>query len=147
MINYIDLTKNDLDKMYPENSYKREDNEIPILTPREIAILRHVWRLHREEKDLCSTLFINKCRVSKFLDLTTYDTRFNERVKVGKYDLITNYMDGNREYYRSLLENEERKEDFWVLISARVNYKSNFYQCLIRKTWELSETEEGYLEL
>lgn len=139
---FIDLTVHESDEQ--NMTYKREDINIPILNHRQVAVVKYVWVLRREEKDWLSAFFINKVRASKFLELLEIDKRETWRLKVSHYSLIMNFVNGNVEYFKRVLEEEG---DFWLLVSCRINYKSNFYECLIKRVWELSDTEERAVEL
>lgn len=139
---FIDLTKHESDEQVM--NYKREDISIPLLDPRQMAIIKYVWILRREEKDLLSAFFINKVKASRFLTFLEIDKREVWRLKVSHYSLIMNFVNGNVGYFKRVLEEEG---DFWLLVSCRINYKSNFYECLVKRVWELSDTEERAVEL
>lgn len=125
-------------------TYKRDDVDIPVLSHRQTAIVKHVWSLTREEKDWLSAYFLNKTKISRFLQLLEVDKREAMRLKVNNYSLILNFANGNIDYFRKVLEDEG---DFWLLVSCRVNYKSNFYECLIKRVWNLTDTEERAVEI
>lgn len=136
----IDLTSKETEET---EEYQLEE-DLLALTHRQTAICKYVWDLDREERSLLSVYFMNSIKASKFFELLSDDRRFNERLQVNHMSFITNYINCNHKYLKNLLEEQG---DFWLLISCRVNYKSDFYQCLVKRGYNLSDQEEKVTEL
>lgn len=132
-IEFIDLT----DSSWQLPSEEQEYQNLPELSNIERAILKHCWSLDYEIKKKLSGYFLVQSTISEFYKHVEEDNRYNERLIIGDNKFYINYMNLNSNYLQNRVEDRETK----LLISARINWKSNFYECLVRYSWELTEEQ------
>jgi hypothetical protein len=133
----IDLTlpSTPYDYSWSDPVIEESGDELQELTPRELAVMKFCWTLTNEEKRKLSHISLHQSYSKFFLSLIRQDKNMNDVVKIGSNVYRINYMSFGKNWLTA-------NPDKHILISCRINWKSKFYECLVRIAWELSEEQK-----